>query len=209
MQRNQRKQRPSKSAKPSVEMIPHPPALNNRNLVFSTTLRFRATAAFFNSITFANLLDTMLVATTTVNGVDLFQAVKVKRVSIWGMPAIGSSATVSLEYAGTAAGFVGDQIIHTDTSMGVQPAHVSAAPGKRSLAAFFQVSSANTAMAIAGPAGSVIDVQCVFKSQFINANGSAAQALVAATVGTQYLRGLDGLATASSNFVPDYNQAQI
>lgn len=173
------------------------------------TLRFRATAAFILGITFQNLLDTLLVATTAVAGTDLFQTVRVRRVRLWGMPAIGAASTCSVEFSGVVAGIVGDQAIHTDTSMGVQPAHVDARPNLRSLASDFQVSSAAVAFTISGPAGSVVDVDLSFRSQYGVVNSAVQNALVGATAGIQYLRGLDGLATATSNYVPEYNVGQI
>ena len=193
----------------ALSVIPHPPQLNGIELRHTVTLRYRATAAFTNSITFQNLLDTMLVATTATAGTDLFQTVRVRGVRMWGMPAVGAASSVWLEFSGLVAGAVGDQAIHTDTSMGVQPAHVSARPSARSLASNFQLSSAAVAFGIQGPAGCVIDVELSFRSQFANNNAAAQNALVAATAGQQYLRGLDGLATATSNFVPEYTIGQI
>ena len=192
------------------EVISHPPQIDGLEVRHSTTLRFRATAAFANAaITFQNLLDCILVATTAVAGTDLFQAVRIRRVRIWGMPAIGATASVSVEFVGLTAGIVGDQAIHTDTSMGVEPAHVDARPNVRSLASDFQLNSAALAFAITGPAGSVIDVELSYRSGFAANNVAAQNALVAATAGQLYLLGFDGLATATSNFVPEYTLAQI
>lgn len=192
------------------EMISHPPQINGLEVRHGVTLRFRATAATTTNVTFQNLLDTMLVATSATAGTNLFQTVKIRRVRVWGMPAVGASGSVAVEFSGTTAGLVGDQAIHTDTSMGVQPAHVDARPSRRSLAADYQVSSANVAFTIAVLAGSVVDVELSFRSQFApNSNAAAQNALAAATAGIQYLRGLDGLATATSNYVPELGGAQI
>jgi hypothetical protein len=192
-------------------MISHPPQINGLELRHGVTLRYRvAGTATSTAITFQNLLDTMLVATTATAGTDLFQAVRVRRVQIWACPALGSASSVSLEFAGVTAGLVGDQAVHTDTSMGIQPAHVSARPSTRSLASDFQLSSNATAFTLSCPAGSVVDVELSFRSQFApSANATAQNALVAATAGVQYLRGLDGTATAGSNFVPELAIAQI
>jgi len=190
-------------------MLSHPPQLNGIELRHSKTYRFRVTAAAINSITFQNLLDTVLVATTAVAGTDLFQAVRVRRVRVWAVPALGTSASVSVEFSGVTTGVVGDQAIHTDTSMGIQPAHVDAVPNSTSLARDFQLSSSAIAFLITCPAGSVVDVELDYRSQYLFANAAAQNALVAATAGVQYLRGLDGLATATSNFVPEYTAGQI
>lgn len=191
-------------------MISHPPAIHGLELRHSVTLRFRATAAFANNIIFQNMLDTLLVATTATAGYNLFQTVKIREVRVWGIGAIGASTSVSVEFSGLTAGVSGDQAIHTDTSMGVQPAFVRARPSAKSLASDYQVNSSATAFAITGPAGAVVDLDLSFRAQaFAGSNVPAQQALVAATAGTQYLRGMDGLATAASNFVPEYTIGQI
>jgi len=160
-------------------------------------------------VTFQNLLDTLLVATTAVAGVDLFQTVKIRRIRVWGIAAIGTPSVVSVEFSGTTAGFVGDQAIHTDTSVGVQPAHVDAVPSKKCLASNYQVSTAVIAFYLLCPTGAIIDLELSFRSQFQVANATAQNALVGATPGSQYIRGFDGAATAGSIFVPEYTVAQI
>lgn len=190
-------------------MVSHPPQINGLELRHSATLRFRVTAAVSNfDITFNNLMDTILVATTATAGTRMFQAVKIRRVRVWGMPAVGAASSVALEFSSVTTGVIGDQQIHTDTSMGVQPAHVDARPSSRSLAYDYQLGSTAIAFNLSCPAGSVIDVELSFRSQYV-ANNGGTLALVAATAGSQYLRGLDGLATATSNFVPEYTLAQI
>lgn len=216
MRRNQNKQRknPRRGTTgrgvPSDRMISHPPQLQGIELRHGVTLRFRGVAAAsLTAITFANLLDTMLVATTATAGTDLFQTVRVRRVRAWAIGAIGTPTSVSVEFAGITTGVIGDQAIHTDTSVGIQPAHIDARPSARSLASDYQLSSGAVAFIITCPAGTVVDVELSFRSQFYNANQAAAQALVAATAGVQYLRGMDGLATAASNWIPEYTLGQI
>jgi hypothetical protein len=211
MQRAKRGTRRARATKNGKEMISHPPQINGVQLTHSTTLRYRAIAAAGAlNVTFQNLLDTLLVATTAIVGFDLFQAVKIRRVRVWGMPVIGAASSVSVEFGGVTAGIVGDQIVHTDTSMGVQPAHVDCRPSKKSLASDYQVNSAAVAFILSCPAGSVIDLELTFKSQFAPAFNNAAQnALVGATAGGQYLRGMDGLAAAGTNFTPELTFAVI
>lgn len=193
------------SREPSIS---HPRQINGQQLKFATTLRFTATAAANATITYQNLLDTLLVATTATAGSDVFQVVKIRSVEVWGMPAIGTAGTVAVEYAGAVAGSQGDQMIHIDTSMGVQPAHVLAKPSRFSLASTYQPSTVAAAFVVRVIAGSVVDVNVTFRGQFTT-NVTAQNALVGATAGAFYLRGLDGLATATSNFVPDYTQYGI
>lgn len=199
---------PRKQSARSEMRISHPPQLNGVNIVHGTTLRFVTNAAVSQNITTSNLLDMMLVATTATAGSRLFQAVRVRRVSIWATPVIGGATSVSLEYAGLTAGVVGDQIIHTDTSMGVQPAHVSAKPSGRSTASAFQVGNAINLFYLTCPSGSVVDVELSFRNTFVS-GVSVDNALVGATAGATYLRGMDGLALATSKFTAEYSLAQI
>lgn len=198
---------------PTREIISHPPQINGLELRHSVTLRYTTNAAVTDSaITFRNLVDTLLVAVTTTSGVDLFEAVRIRRVRLWASSALGSAVSVKLEYSGVTTGLIGDQAIHTDTSMGVQPAFVQARPSARSLASDWQLGGAgntSTAMLITGPSGTVVDVELSFRSQFLTPNATAGNALVAATVGSQYIRGLDGLPTATSKYVPELSTAQI
>jgi len=189
--------------------ISHPPQINGLELRHSTTLRYRMTASAAQGITFQNLLDTMLVATTAIAGTNLFQTVRIRRVRVWGIGAVGTATSVWVEFAGTTTGILGDQAIHTDTSVGVQPAYVDCRPNSKCLASEYQLSSAANAVTISAPAGSVVDVELSFRSGFSSGNAAVQNALVSATAGQQYLRGLDGLATATSNFVPEYTIGQI
>ncbi len=182
--------------------ISHPPQLNGLQLTHSTTMRFVTNAAVAQTaISFANLLDTYLNATTTTAGVQTFQAVKIRRLRMWACPVIGGATTVQAEFAGLTAGVVGDQIVHTDTSMGVQPAHIDVRPSARCLAADFQLSSAAIAFLLTCPSGTVVDLEVTFHGHF-NTGNAVANALVGATAGGFYLRGLDGLATAATVFAP-------
>jgi hypothetical protein len=176
----------------------HPPQIGSYEIAHGTRLRFTATAAVTNQpITFANLLDTVLIATSGTAAVDLFDVVKVRRISIWAQAALGTPTTVQLVYATST----GDRAIHTDTSLGVKPAYVSARPAAKSLASFYSVSSTNTVFLVTVPAGSVIDVELSLRTS-LGTPVSAANALVGAQLGELYYRGLDGLAIAGTNFPP-------
>jgi hypothetical protein len=182
-------------------MISHPPQLNGYQLTHSVVLRFIANAAFDATITIQNLLDTWLFAQTAVLGNQVFRSVKVRSVEAWAAPLLGSAVSLQVAFNGTTAGSIGDQIVHEDTSMGIQPAHVRAVPSKRSLAADFQLSAASNAFRLAVPSGAVVDVALTFKGVFNNAV-AAQNALVGATPGAVYLRGLDGVAAATTVLVP-------
>jgi hypothetical protein len=183
-------------------MIPRPPAINNYEVKHSTTLRFTTSAAVNQFITFANLLDTILVGTTATAAFDLFFAVKIRRIKVWALPILGSSSSVSVVFSGTTAGFVGDRIVHQDSSMGIEPAFLNVSPKKDTLASMFQISSANiNAFFIDAPINSVIDLDLSFRSDLLGLAVAAAQATVGGVAGAIAFRGMDGLAKAASNFV--------
>lgn len=181
--------------------LSHPPQLDGVQLKHGVALRFTSGAAGTTSVTFQNLLDTYLVATSATAVANVFQTVKIRCVEAWALPVIGGASTITLEYSGTTGSILGDQQTHMDTSMGVSPAHVKARPSVRCLAANYQIANAGTAFLIIAPAGTVVDVHLTFRGQF--AGTLAAQnASVGATAGCFYLRGLDGLAAATTNWTP-------
>jgi len=184
------------------QMIPHPPAIHDYSIVHERRLRFVTTSAIAQSVTFQNLLDLLIMATSATTGADLFQAVRVKAVECWSVPALGTVTTVEVVFDGNVAGMFGDQRIHTDSSMGLEPAHVLARPGPRTGAALFQESNANPAFFLDLPQGAVVDVLLSFKQPMLGNAFGTQNPLVGATTGAIYARGLDGLAVATSKFQP-------
>jgi len=162
-------------------------------------MRFAQTAAGTTNITFQNLLDTILVATSATTAADLFEAVRVNSLEVWAIAALGTPATVSLAFDGVSVGAAGDQKQHTDTSMGIEPAHVRAKPDRLTQAGQFQGSSALTAFIVTAPAGSVIDVSVTLRQPVQGSAVSSQNVLVGATAGAVYYRALDGKTTALTN----------
>lgn len=182
------------------QMISHPPQLPSYGITRDVRLRFTALTAAEINITFQNLLDTVLVATGAASAADLFEAVRVNSVELWAIAALGTQATVILAYAGTTVGAAGDQKTHTDTSMGVEPAHVRAQPDPLTQAGQFQASGAATAFLLDVPAGTVIDVSLTLRQPVLGQVVASQNVLVGATAGAVYYRGLDGKTTALTNF---------
>lgn len=182
-----------------IERMEHPPQIDGYEVTHSKRLRFTVTmAAAATGFTYENLLDTILVATAATVGYDLFDIVRVRSVEVWSQAALGTPSTVTVVYT-TATG---DRSIHTDTSLGVKPAYVLAVPDKSSLASFWsQSAGGNPVFTVTCPAGSIVDVLLDLRTTG-TAPVPAANALVGATVGEVYYRGLDGLAIAGSNFPP-------
>jgi hypothetical protein len=198
----------------ALRIVPHPPMIRGVELQHKVTLRMIALQTIAQDIQYRNLLDIMLVAISTTAGVDLFETVRINRVRIWGPPnnlasAPGTPSSIRLEFSGTVAGATGDQQLYTDTSMGVEPAFIDARPSPKSLASNFQISAAITAFSINCPLGTVVDLGLVLRSQFGNTNAACSSALVAATAGSQYLRGMDGLPIATSLWRPEFVAIQI
>jgi len=175
--------------------VTHPPQIQDYQVRHSVIQRFVANAAVATAITFQNLLDTILMVLTSTTAADVFYAVKIRKVEMWAAPVQGSPSSLSLQFAGAAAGFVGDQKFHTDTAMGIEPAHVSAKPSGKSLASEYQISSANVAMVIVVPSGTVIDVHLSYVGNFGEAI-AAQNAVVAGSPGALSTRGLDGKTVA-------------
>jgi len=182
------------------QMIPHPPPIRSYGITHATRVRFVTNAAASIAITFQNLLDIVLIGNAATTLTDLFEAVRIESVELWSLPAIGGASTVILVYSGATVGASGDQKTHTDTSMGVEPAHLKARPDRRTQAAQFQPSSADTAFSLNVPVGTVVDVSLTLRNPINGGNIASQNPGVAVTAGTLYYRGLDGKAVATTAF---------
>jgi len=194
---NKQSKRRGQNPRAKGEMISHPPQIPNLTVTHGVRMRFIANAAFAANVTFQNLLDIFLVATSATAGFDLFHSVKIRSVECWAVASSGNAETVLLIYDGAAVGILGDFKEHSDTSMGIQPAHIKCKPSPKCLASEYQLSSANSAFFLSCPSGTVIDVEFTFQ-QYLSSAVAAQNALVGATTGASYVRGLDGVATATT-----------
>jgi hypothetical protein len=181
--------------------ISHPPQVPQLNIAHAVRMRFVAGSAANQNVSYQNLLDTFLVASGATAVWDVFQAVRIRAVEAWAVPVIGNASTIEVQFLGNVAGQYGKPQVWTDTSMGVQPAHVRAVPSRQSTLALWQQSSADIAFNIQCPAGTVVDLELSFIGRF--GVPTAAQNVLAATsAGAFYVRGFDGLAIATTKFVP-------
>ncbi len=184
------------------EVIPRPRGIPNITLTHSVKMRFACTATTQLDISWKNLLDTWVVATTGTQGYQLFDAVRIRAIEVWSYSSAGP-VTATIIYPGAVLGAQGDSTTHTDTSMGLQPAYVYAAPSKRSVASMFQPSSTNSAFDIYCSTGSVVDLSLTFRSSMAGfAPTTVTNALVSAQAGNVYVRGFDGVAAATTKFLP-------
>jgi hypothetical protein len=182
----------------------HPPQVDKYMITHNTVMRFTALTAVNQNFTFQNLLDTIGVSTTATQGYQLFDLVRIRRIRVWGM-ASGTNGTnpssASIKFWGNTPGSIGDDQIHSDTSLGIQPCFIDCKPSRMTTAAQWQPTSTSIAFYIIAPLGSIIDLHLSFRDTPGQATASQ-NATVAGTVGSIFYRGLDGLAIATSQIIP-------
>jgi len=183
------------------EAFSHPPQIRPQ-LKHRQRMRFVCITAGTQQVSFANLLDSMLVATAAVQGYQVFDTVRVEFVEMWACPAASNSPlTVSVEFSATAGIAAGDGGVYSDTSVGVTPAHVFAKPDPRANASLWNASGTGIAFTLANcPINAIVDVGVSFRNNDAAGPSAVSQALVAAQVGQFYYRGLDGQAVAATKF---------
>lgn len=177
------------------------------SITFGRTLRFRASSALSSqAITASNLLDLLVMATTTTAVNRIISSIRLDRVEVWGpMASDLVPVTVAVEYnTDSATGLASSNKLRSDTSMGADHcAHVRYRPPVGTLASFWQgPASSQRLFLLTCPTNSIVDIQVVMVVQNGETPVAAANAAVAATVGAIYCRGLDGLATAGSVLPP-------
>lgn len=207
-ERRKKKQPQSQQMRLAQAIIPRPPQIPNITLTHNVRMRFATSATVALSLSWKNLLDTWLVATSSTQGYQLFDAVRIRAIEVWSYSSSGP-VTATVSFPGAVLGAIGDSTTHTDTSMGLEPAHVLARPGRKTGAALFQAQSTNTAFDLYCPSGSIVDVQLSFRSSMAGyAPVAVTNGLVAAQTGNVYARGLDGVAAATTKFqvqgIPDW-----
>jgi len=186
------------------------------------TLRFVTTGiggSTSTTVTYANLLDAWFIAGTATTAYQLFDFVKVRRVTI---RAVGSnitgnnnqSVTVGIEYPAINNGALsaGNQV--SNSNLGTTfPAFASLRPAKLSQNAQWQASTGAVAFVLRATqadntvaVGAIIDVELSFKNSGDVNPAAVTSAIVAATPGNIYFGGIDGgrlAATwARSVFIP-------
>lgn len=165
-------------------------------------LKFTCTTATTSTVTYANILDTVVMATTSTSLADVFYSARLKAVRIWTPPLAGSNAyqaTIAFDSPSQ-----GDQRVWV-VSSGPTGGYCECKPSKSSAnGKFWQDSSSIGAFTINSmPVGTLIELDLVFRSRIGPGSAvTAAQAGSGLTAGTIYLRGLDGLAAASTKFYP-------
>lgn len=185
-------------------------------LCVGAKLRFITTNAFTGvlSVTPGNLLDAWFIAGTATNCYQLFDFVRVKRVTIRALAVpnisapnqIGSAATVAVEFYGLATNTIVGGKQRSNTQLGqTMPAYVSVVPDPKSQAAQFQATNLAAMFLIravdanANPlAGAVIDVDVVYRNSADVNPAAVTTARAGLQPGTLYYGGLDGATNAAT-----------
>jgi len=197
--------RPTRNGRP---IIPHPGQFQAA-FVVTKTMRFQASSALTAAnatITTTNLLDMLCMAVSAVAADRLFVSFKLNSVTLWGPMASNLvPVTTSIEYHTDATASVGSpNRLKSDTSIGSTTcAYTTFRPPRLSLASFWQGESATNALfTLTGPVNTIVDINITFVLQNGEPPVAVANALVGATVGIIYCRGLDGLAAAGTVLPP-------
>jgi hypothetical protein len=218
---NQKGQKPSSARKQlAKDQIPRLLPTLQDQLCIGFTLRFIATANFAGAISVntTNLLDAMFIAVSATNGFQLFDFVKVKKVTIRSMggqralaPGVAGTppqATVGVEFFGLATGSVGGGKQKSNSSIGYdEPAFVTLKPDPMSQVAQYQPSNGNSLFTVravdqdANPlAGTIVDIDVVYRNSGDVNPAAIATARAAMVTGAIYFNGMDGLPIATTQF---------
>jgi len=203
--------------------IPRTPPMLVDQLSVGMTLRFLTTANWSGSltVTYSNLLDAWFVAGTATTAYQLFDFVKVRKVTIRAV-GVGTTstilfapeATVGVEFPGLVGGQFGSGKQRIGNGMGYdQPAYVSVKPDPLSQSAQYQPSTSNAAFIVRAVDGlrqpigaAIIDVTVSYKNSGDIAPAAVSTARAALQPGQLYFGGLDGLALANTQartaFIP-------
>ncbi len=158
-----------------------------------------ATAVTTVTITWRNVLDWICMATTSTAGYDVFYSARLHYVEIW-TPDAAAGVVANWPSLAFDSPSQGDQRVFQVpcTSNG---GYAKCKPANSSInGATWQTSSSVGCFTLSSiGVGTVVRVWLTYRARLGSGSATAcANALSGATAGTVYLRGLDGLATASS-----------
>jgi hypothetical protein len=119
----------------------------------------------------------------------LIDAFRIRSVDVYSIPAMGTSSTVALDWASSNSSR-SNRI--SDTSLGVQPAHVHASPPPNSAPSFWQNSSGSTVMfKVTVPSGGILDLS--LDLVFVDTGGQFLAVTNTVTDGSLYIKPLDSV----------------
>ncbi len=152
------------------------------------------------AITRLRLLELLQVAKTATTATRIINAARVRSVELWGEPpALGAAQTsVSVEWVGTNA----PSVLHSDTTMGVRPAHVFSVPPAGSSSQWWSITGSGETDQLfiinIGTGSSNVIIDVVVDLRFVDNEAAIATSVnpAAATAGTLYYNYLDGFTSA-------------
>jgi hypothetical protein len=207
MRRNRsHKRKPRQRAGAPMDVLvhsTHPPPIKPQNS-HRQRMRFQCDQSGTLTVSFTDLLDCLLVATTTTQVFQQYDFVRVRCVEVWcASTTLGVPITVGVQFnGGSSNGLVGDGRQISDTAMGSEPAHVRARPDPRSQAGQWNTNnSTSSAFTVVTPNNSIVDVTCDYMN-VVSAPTLAQNVAVGATIGQFYYRGLDAIAFATTKYPP-------
>jgi hypothetical protein len=169
------------------EIVPAP--------MYTLKRRFIATSAVNGNLSIRDLLNTRIVAVTTILGYPIYRAVRLRKISIWTpLTTQGTSVSCTIIPAGIDNGnnsFTDMPEVMTDTTISIdRPAFVSYSPAPIHPAGgwHYSITTDLNLILVICPTGSTMDLtlDCIDN---ISANGFGyTPVLVAAVVGNQYCR---------------------
>jgi len=172
-----------------------------RRLFYETNAQVTAV-----TITAQNIGDTQLIATSATQGYALFSAWKLRSVRMWAVPnTVGNPVQIAFEwFQNNGYGFSSRPVLHSCSSMGLDsPAVIFVKPEKTSLQAYWQTAGGGANFfTITCPPGTIIEVTLDCAMTDGTANAALQNPIAGATAGEFYYRGLDGVALATTKFVP-------
>jgi hypothetical protein len=163
---------------------------------FNHKFRFLCTAGGTVTVTRANLLNLLCVATSPTAADRIIEAIRLRSIEIWSSPpALGSAPlSVSVEWVGSNA----PSIINSDTSMGVLPAHVRTTPPPRSSDEWWSMSGTDETdplFTLILPVQSIVDVRVAVRLIDNEPQQTTSEILAGATLGRVYYDYLDGISS--------------
>lgn len=213
------------SSKLEKDEIPKQLPMVQDQLAVAMRLRFVTTQTFGGSfsVTYQNLLDAWFFAASATVAYELFDFVRIKKVTIRAMAVgtqtagglnYGPSATVAVEFPGLTSGQLAGGKQKSNTALGYDtPAYVSIKPDPQSQTAQFQPNNGVSAFFVRAfdqaevpISGAIIDVDVVYRNSADVAPAVIASPRGAMTPGQLYFGGLDGLPEATTRarsvFIP-------
>ena len=165
------------------------------------SLEWTAKTVFTGTITWRNILDTVVMATTSTAGSDVFYSCRLHYVEIWTPDA---AAGVVADWPSLAfdSPSQGDQRVF-QIPCTANGGYAKCKPAKTSINGLtWQTSSSVGCFTLTNiGVGTIVRIKATFRARMGSGSATAAaNALSGATAGTMYLRGLDGLATASTSW---------